>query len=136
MPSDLDLLQGSWRITALEVEGREMPGEMLADGRITIQGDRFTSTGMGAEYTGTITLDAFAAPRRLDMHFDAGPEKGNTNFGIYELDGDRWRICLATRGAVRPSRFNSTEGGGFVLETLARGAATLEPKRRASAKGA
>jgi len=135
MPSDLDLLQGSWRITALEVEGREMPEEMLVEGRITIQGDRFTSTGMGAEYTGTIALDAAASPRRFEMHFDAGPEKGNTNFGIYELEGDRWRICLATRGAVRPSKFDSTEGGGFVLETLARGAAPVDVKRKGRASG-
>jgi len=48
-------------------------------------------------------------------------EKGNTNPGIYELDADTWKICIATRGAVRPSSFASSPGSGFALETLMRG---------------
>ena len=132
MREDLDLLHGSWRITAMEVEGREMPEEVLAEGRISIEGDRFTSTGMGAEYSGTITLDASVSPRHMDMKFDAGPEKGNTNFGIYELDGDRWRICLSTHGTVRPAAFESAAGSGFVVEMLVRGAAPVARKRSAA----
>src|ERR1039457_1552296 len=89
MREDLDLLQGSWTVTALEVDGQEMPAAMLANARIAIEGDRFTSTGMEAVYRGKIELDASTSPRRIDMKFDAGPEKGNTNPGIYELDGDR-----------------------------------------------
>ena len=123
MGKDLDLLQGLWRISAIEMEGREMPEEMVAEARIRIEGDRFTTTGMGAEYAGTMVLDASASPKSLDMKFDAGPEKGNTNFGIYELDGDRWRICLATHGTVRPSEFDSKAGDGFVVEMLVRGVA-------------
>ena len=136
MPEDLDLLQGSWRITGLEMEGREMPEETFGEGRITIQGDRFTSTGMGAEYSGTVVLDASASPKRLDMLFDSGPESGNTNPGIYEISGDRWRICLATRGAVRPTKFDSAAASGFVLETLARAAAPVSAKRRPQSKAA
>lgn len=116
MRDDLDLLQGSWTITDLEVEAQKMPGAMLANSRIVIKGNRFTSTGMDALYTGTLELDMSTSPRQLNMKFDAGPEKGNTNPGIYELDGDTWKICLATRGAVRPLSFASTPGSGFALE--------------------
>jgi uncharacterized protein (TIGR03067 family) len=139
MSQDLDLLQGSWTVTALEVEGQPMPAAMLESARMVVQGERFASTGMGAEYAGTLQLDATGNPRRLDMKFDAGPEKGNTNPGIYELDGDTWKICLATHGDVRPSRFASTPGSGFALETLTRGdapAAKGKGKARASKKAA
>ena len=136
MPRDLDLLQGSWTITALEVEGQPMPPEMLADARIVIEGNRFTSTGMGAVYQGTLELLTSKHPRQLNMKFDAGPEKGNTNPGIYKLDGDTWMICLATRGSVRPSSFASAPGSGFALETLTRGAAPVAAKTRASKKAA
>src|SRR5207237_8926787 len=40
--------------------------------------------------------------------------------GIYKLDGDRWTICLATRGNVRPREFAAAPGTGFALETLER----------------
>jgi uncharacterized protein (TIGR03067 family) len=97
-----------------------MPAGMLADARIAIAGSRFTSTGMGATYEGILELDTSASPPRLDMKFDAGPEKGNTNLGIYQLDGDTWKLCLATRGTVRPASFASTPGSGFAVETLVR----------------
>jgi uncharacterized protein (TIGR03067 family) len=130
---DLDLLQGSWSVTALEVEGLKMPAATLAEARIVVKGNRFTSTGMGAVYKGTLELDASKSPRQLNMKFDAGPEKGNTNPGIYELHGDRWRICLATRGDVRPSSFASVPGSGFALETLTRGDAPAPAKAKARA---
>src|SRR5437763_16911258 len=113
---DLELLQGSWRIATMEVDGQEMPGQMLAGSSIVVKGSRFTSTGMDAVYEGELVVDESATPRRLDMRFDAGPEKGNTNRGIYELNGDRWRLCLATRGNVRPASFATEAGSGFALE--------------------
>ncbi|HEX7286319.1 MAG TPA: TIGR03067 domain-containing protein [Candidatus Angelobacter sp.] len=131
MPNDLDLLQGEWTITALEMEGQSTPATMLATARIVIRGKRFRSAGMGAVYEGVLELDSSTRPRQLDMKFDSGPEKGNTNRGIYQLEGDRLRICLATRGDARPSTFASPPGSGFALETLTRGAAGAAAKTMA-----
>ena len=133
MPKDLDSLQGSWSITALEVEGQPMPAAMLSDARVVIKNGRFTSTGMGAVYEGVLELDSSKNPRKLDMKFDAGPEKGATNPGIYELDGDVLRICFNTRGSARPSSFATTPGSGFALETLTRAAAKAKKKLTANA---
>jgi uncharacterized protein (TIGR03067 family) len=130
MSNDLDLLQGSWSVTTLELDGQKMPAAMLADARIVVQGDRFTSTGMGGVYEGTLELDESTTPRQLNMTFDAGPEKGNTNLGIYKLDGDIWKLCLATRGTARPSRFASNARSGFAFETLTRADAQLAAKAK------
>src|SRR5690349_19137852 len=110
MPPDLELLQGVWVVSSLDMEGRSMPAGMLADARITVKEDRFTSTGMGAEYSGKIELDPLQSPRQIDMKFDAGPEAGNINRGIYELAGDTWKLCLATSGTVRPADFTAAPG--------------------------
>jgi len=64
------------------------------------------------------------------MRFDAGPEIGNTNRGIYELEGDRLRICFATRGSMRPAAFESPAGSGFAVETLVRGEVARPAKTR------
>ena len=66
MSEDLDLLQGSWVVTTLEVEGQKMPAAMLANAGIVIKGSRFTSMGMGVVYEGTLKLDLSASPRQLD----------------------------------------------------------------------
>ena len=133
MERDLEKLQGAWAITTLELDGEEQPATMLANARVVIEGDRFTSSGMGAEYSGTLVLDSTARPRRLDMKFDTGPEKGNRNLCIYELAGAKLKLCIATRGTTRPAGFASPRGSGFAFETLVRAkedaAATPGPKR-------
>jgi uncharacterized protein (TIGR03067 family) len=118
MPENIDLLQGTWYVSALEVDGQKMPEAMLGAAQIVINGSRFTSTGMGSVYEGRIELDTSKKPRHLTMHFDGGPEKGNKNLGIYEMKNETLRICLATRGNERPSRFATKAGTGFALETL------------------
>jgi uncharacterized protein (TIGR03067 family) len=139
MTNDLDLLQGSWSVTALKVDGQDLSDTLPANARIVIKRDRFKSTGMGAEYEGTLKLVIAARLRQIDMKFDKGPEKGNTNLGIYKLDGNTWKMCLATRGTTRPSKFASTPGSGFAVETLTRGDAPVrstmtKTKTRASRK--
>jgi uncharacterized protein (TIGR03067 family) len=117
MPRDVEKLQGHWGIVSLEMDGQQVP---VVGAGISIHGDRFTTTGMGAPYEGTITLDATARPRTIDMKFLTGPEKGNTSLGIYELKSGTWRLCLTTRGSTRPNRFAAPPGTGFALEVLRR----------------
>lgn len=132
---DFDHLQGVWLVTSLELDGQPLPETLHAQARITITGQRFKTTGMGADYEGTVRLDETQTPAHLDMHFDTGPEAGNTNLGIYELNGASWRLCLATRGQTRPSAFATTPSSGFALETLTRdtSAPAIEPPPESAA---
>ena len=120
-------LEGTWYVTALEVDGQPMPGEMLGQARVVVEGSRFQSLGMGAVYEGTIKVDESATPKTLDMAFTAGPEKGNTALGIYEVAPDQWRLCLTTRGGSRPVRFATAPGTGHALETLSRKPLVVAP---------
>ena len=129
--ADLEKLQGAWNIVELEMDGHAVPGAAQMAAKIEIRGDNFNTTGMGAVYEGKIVLDSKARPRTLDMLFTAGPEKGNTNYGIYELSGDVWRICLSTRGPARPAGFTTKPRTGQALEVLHRGggATQVSPER-------
>ena len=120
MNPDLKKLQGTWEIVTLEVEGARMDEGAFRGSRIVVKGDSFTTISMGATYAGKLKLDASAAPRKLDLRFEEGPEKGNTSFGIYTLDGDRWTICLTVTGRNRPTEFATRAGSGHALETLER----------------
>ena len=118
--SDLELLQGAWRIIALEMNGGPMPAALLDAARIGVVGARFTSTGMGAVYEGEMSLDETSMPKTFALRFQAGPEAGAANRGIYELDGDRWRICLNMAGGPAPAEFATRPGDNCALETLVR----------------
>jgi len=128
---DLAKLQGAWVVADLEIEGRPMPA---GDASIVIAGSAFTTIAMGAEYEGTIEVNSAAAPAQFDLHFTSGPERGNTSLGIYELNGDVWRICLTLRGGVRPTRFETTPGSGLALERLEREADASDSAEESSAR--
>jgi uncharacterized protein (TIGR03067 family) len=114
---DLKSLQGTWKIMSLEMDGRDMPS---GEASITVKGARFTTTAMGGEYSGALELDESASPKSFNLRFEAGPEAGNTSYGIYELSGDTWKICLTLRGGTRPKTFAAAQGSGLALETLHR----------------
>jgi len=119
MKGDLKKLQGSWTVTELESEGRKMP---YSGSKIVLDGEKFTTIAMGSDYGGTVELDTTKSPKTFDLLFTSGPHKGAKSLGIYELDGDTWRICLAFAGIkTRPKEFVTKPGSGFALETLKRG---------------
>ncbi len=117
MGQDLEHLQGTWSVVSLEMDGQRMPG---GGAQIVVRGNRFTTNAMGAAYEGTVTIHQDTSPKSFDLRFEQGPEKGNINFGIYELDGDTWKLCLATRGSDRPKEFAAPPGTGIAVETLHR----------------
>ena len=117
MKGDLKKLQGTWLMLTLEMEGQKYP---TGGSKIVIRGDRFVSLNMGAEYEGGVTLDEAQTPKTFDLHFEKGPEQGNKSLGIYELDGDTWKICLGLAGKRRPTKFAAEKGTGHALEFLQR----------------
>jgi len=120
MDSELEKLQGTWQIIFLEVDGMTPAPSVYAGSSIEVQGDRFTTRAMGAVYGGTIAMNPEVVPNQFQMKFTEGPEKGNTNNGIYELEADRWRLCLNFKGGAAPTDFVTSPGSGRALETLNR----------------
>ena len=79
MGRDLDRLQGTWNIVSLEMDGQKMS---RGGARIVVRGNRFTTIAMGATYEGSVGVHQTTAPKSFELHFDEGPEKGNTSFEI------------------------------------------------------
>lgn len=123
MSSDLDRLQGTWHVIAVETGGENPP---IGDAQVVVKDRTFTSLGMGLPFAGTIDLDEQARPKHLDMVFTAGHATGVRHPGIYKIDGEKWTLCLNTQGSTRPTAFRA-DAVGVVLETLAR----KKPARKA-----
>ena len=116
----MERLQGVWSMVSLEADGRAVPASALGGARIAIHGGHFTSTGMGAKYEGTVEVDATRTPKTINMKFTEGPEKGNTNYGIYELDANKLRIYFSTESNERPKEFPAKPTTGMILMVLER----------------
>lgn len=117
MKTDLEDLEGCWNVVTVEVEGQKFPA---SGAQIAIRGDRFLSLNMGPEYGGTVTVNASSAPKTFDLLYDTGPHAGKVSLGIYEVNGDEWKICMGFAGSGRPAAFESKPGTGHALEILRR----------------
>jgi uncharacterized protein (TIGR03067 family) len=120
-------LEGTWAFARLEIDGSTMPATMLAASRILIDGDRFRTESPEATYEGIFNINVEAQPHEIDIEFVAGPEAGNSNFGIFRLDGDELELCLDMNGKPRPREFRTSLGSGHACEKLTRSSIARPP---------
>lgn len=98
MSAELEKLQGSWKVVTLEVEGREVAAGFFGGAKIVVDGEKFSTVGMGADYAGRITVDVVSEPKRFDVLFSDVPHAGLASLGIYELKGISGRFVWGLRG--------------------------------------
>jgi uncharacterized protein (TIGR03067 family) len=118
--AELGRFEGSWRFDSVVAEGKAVPVDGFKGIRLVLKGDRFTLIEPRASYGGTYTVDPIARPKTIDVTFTEGPEKGQSCYGIYELEGDTYTVCMGLTGKPRPTEFASKPGSGHVFEVLKR----------------
>jgi uncharacterized protein (TIGR03067 family) len=64
---------------------------------------------------GTIEINPTKKPKTIDVKPEIGTNKGKTLLGIYELDGDSLKICLALPDKDRPTAFATAAENGQQL---------------------
>src|SRR3954471_16806114 len=114
--SDLDKLQGTWQLVAMEVEGHEAPADELKDRNAVYEGDRLSlRAGETVRRRGIVTLEPGRSPKAMNTWDQDGPYADQTVPGIYELDGDTLKVCFARPGEERPKEFSTKSGSGFLF---------------------
>lgn len=106
--ADKQAIQGTWHVAKALRDGKEVPPEGdMPD--LVFKGDRVVAIVNGKEEDpAAYTLDATKTPRQIDITPQEGGDKGKTLKGIYELDGDKLKLCIAGEGD-RPTNFQGAE---------------------------
>jgi uncharacterized protein (TIGR03067 family) len=113
---DLDKLQGTWVMAAMEVDGKQVPPEKLEGTKLVVKGDKYTVMVKGTSYETIITLDPAKKPKAIDMVFTDGPNKDKVHRGIYEVEGDTFKLCRAREpDRDRPTEFGTWPDTGVFL---------------------
>lgn len=112
--------EGAWKIVSVEVEGKKLPETFFKGSGLVLKGPEFTYQEGGRTTKGAYRVDVSKKPKQIDITFSEGPQKDKTLLGIYELEGDTYRLCLNPTGKDRPTEFTSKPGSGHVLEILQR----------------
>jgi uncharacterized protein (TIGR03067 family) len=117
---DMDEIQGTWKLVALEADGKQAPAEIVAALKLVFKGNTLTFKPGEPGFTNyKFKLDPTTKPARLDMTHADGTEKGDTAPGIYLLEGNHLKICIG-RAGNRPTAFATTAKSGQGLYTLER----------------
>jgi uncharacterized protein (TIGR03067 family) len=110
-------LQGQWDVVLLNRAGKERVGETLAGSFGSISQDSFRlveeirhgSMGKLVVEDYLVQLDPSKSSGEIDFVTPSGNEQGMTRLGIFALEGDRLKICMAAIGDPRPTDFVATE---------------------------
>lgn len=119
---DHKLIEGTWRIIALEVNGNK---SKEADARkLTVVNG---SDGTWILYSedkevtrGTSTTDPSKKPKAIDFMATEGNDKDKKHPGIYELGEKTRKLCFAAPGKERPTEFSSPADSGIILVVFER----------------
>src|SRR2546421_4017851 len=116
---DLDLFKGGWTIGTMVLNGK--PHDDAVGGKFTFDGENMVIQIKDREHKGAFKLDAGKKPKQIDVTPSDGPEKDKVLEGIYQLERDELKICIAhAPGTDRPKEFESKEGSERLLLTLKR----------------
>ena len=113
---DEDAIQGYWVATEAELGGAKYPDESRKSIKLDLKDGKYA---LGVD-KGTVTLDAKAKPKTMDVVGTDGPNKGKTIPAIYELDGETLKVCYDLSGKSRPTEFKTTTGTKLFLVTYKR----------------
>ena len=115
------LLEGQWKVTAYESNGRPLKSSTVLKQTWTFAGDDLTITrSTAAAGSAPTKIKVRADPKTRPMEFDYIFSTGTTRLGVFEQDGDTLTICLTTNTTTGTRPANVDGGTGTLKYTLTR----------------
>lgn len=116
---DFASFQGSWKLTKIEVGGKEPPEGTPTDVRFTFTGNKVSiQKGKDTPEPGTYSVDSKKDPNEIDL---VGGPKNEKTLGIFKFDKDGKLMMSFVKSkpdAPRPKKFGEPEAVVIVLEKV------------------
>jgi uncharacterized protein (TIGR03067 family) len=103
------LLRGTWEAVSLVINGEK---NQSPNATVVVQQNRWTLRINNQVLKGTLTIDVTRSPRTFDAKVTEGFGEGTVVLGIYQIDGNTWRLCWSTEydGKTRPTELTGKAG--------------------------
>jgi uncharacterized protein (TIGR03067 family) len=119
--ADLEKLRGTWLTVSLVNDGKTLvdentpPKEGPAT-KLAYEGNKWLiKVGDKTVASRVLKIDSTKKPKEIDILDASGAVNEKTKLGIFELDGDCYKFCLAPAGKPRRTEFASNPGSGHSL---------------------
>src|SRR5262249_53888686 len=104
---DAKNIQGTWTVTALEMDGKKAPPPM--EMKLKIGPDKLEPVGKNDPAAYKLGVEKGLGT--IDIMPEKGDERGKSLKGLYELKGDELKICMkGGPDSERPKEFTSKDG--------------------------
>jgi uncharacterized protein (TIGR03067 family) len=114
-------IEGRWTIASVEFAGTPV-GDFAGAQVDFANGEKTLTLPDGTVEKGTYRLDAAHRGGQLGEIDSTTEGRDEAEQGIYLLDGDTLKLCIATRGGARPREFATKSGTDQLLIVLRRAA--------------
>jgi uncharacterized protein (TIGR03067 family) len=116
---DRDALQGTWKLVTFTDRGKSDEADIVA----VVNGDRIQfklADDADPDNLFHFVLDSSVTPKAIDLHkLDAKGQRNEKAIeGLYEIDGDKLRLCVTTQPGPpwnRPAEMKAEEGSVILL---------------------
>ncbi len=125
---DAEKIQGTWVAVSAEMDGKPAPAEAIKDLTILVTADKLAFNPGGENRQSLYKLDPTKTPKGIELTPQDGPGKGKALHCLYELDGDRLKLCLLNGEGEEPKEFATTPGSNLRLLIFKRKPAEEKPK--------
>ncbi len=113
---DRERMQGDWVAASQVIDGKKVGDDEAQIIFRTVKDDTYTVFALDKPIgKGTFTIDAAKKPKAIDARPAGADKDAPPLLGIYEIDGDTWRVCFAGAGKDRPKDFECKAGSGHTL---------------------
>jgi len=114
---EMKQLEGTWRVVAVELGGKEMGRQELVDYLLVFSGTECSIVSGKRVIRCTFTIDHSNTPKWIDVTRTSDKV---TWPGIYRLNDATLKVFLDTTGSKRPTEFKTKEGTQQVIRTYER----------------
>ncbi len=114
--SDIDLMQGEWTPAEIQANGEALDRSDFEGISIRISGQSYTMTTKDGGDHGTFEVNTSQSPAWMDVT----NKDGRVIRAIYEISGDKWRVCYSLSDSGRPDAFATSQDSGRVYAVYQR----------------
>ena len=110
--------EGTWQVVAMEIGGNKAQNEAYENMTFTFKGKKYEQKrGDDLVEGGTQDLDPSKTPKHMDVNVTDGETKGKKQLAIYEIDGDKCKMCFAQHESKdRPTKFETQDTDNMYFE--------------------
>lgn len=110
--------EGTWQVVAMEIGGNKASDDAVESMTFTFKGKKYEQKrGDQLMEAGTQHLDPSKTPKLMDVTVTDGETKGKKQLAIYQIDGDKCKMCFAQHDSKdRPSMFETKDTENMFFE--------------------